>query len=402
MKEGAMGRRDFIRGTVAGGVGLGMLRTAGGAEAGDLAATEGKVPRKALGSTGEVLPIIQMGTCQTMDPKYDKRLHRCFQMGVDYIDTAQMYADGLAQKAVAVFHRQIADRKKLFIATKVYLGVQEATAQRFKDELDKCLADLETDYVDLFYMHMAHHERYLEPEFIKMGDELKKSGKTRFFGFSTHDGSVPMMLTRAAELGGGIDVILFRYNFRQYGNVELNKAIDAAKSKGIGLVAMKTLAAIPDDAEEIMPFRSDNFTLTQAKLKAVWADDRIDSICSQMSSVEHVMENTAAAMSPVKLSMDEYMQLHRLAALTSEHYCNGCNHLCESRVPGKLRIADQMRYLMYYESYRECESARKLYRSLQPEERDFDHLDLAEATRACPQQIDIRKRLEKARNLLSV
>ncbi|MBP8131751.1 MAG: aldo/keto reductase [Candidatus Hydrogenedentes bacterium] len=401
MKTGPMGRRDFIRGTVAGGMGLGMMGAADGAAGQVPAPAGGKVPRKPLGSTGEVLPILQMGTCQTMDPKYDKRLHRCFQMGVDYIDTAQMYADGLAQKAVAVFNRQIADRKKLFIATKVYLSVEEASAQRFKEELDKCLADLEMDYVDLFYIHMAHHERYLEPEFIQMADDLKKSGKTRFFGISVHDGSVPAMLTKAAEVGG-VDVVLFRYNFRQYGNVELNRAIDAAKSKGLGLVAMKTLAAIPDDAEEIVPFRSDNFTLTQAKLKAVWADDRIDAVCSQMSSVEHVMENTAAAISPVKLSMDEYMQLHRLAALTSEHYCNGCNHLCESRVPGKLRIADQMRYLMYYESYHECDSARKLYRSLQPEERDFDYVDLADATKACPQQIDIRRRLERARKLLSV
>jgi len=181
----------------------------------------------------------------------------------------------------------------------------------------------------------------------------------------------------------------------------LNRAIDAAKKAGIGLVAMKTLAAIPDDSEEIVPFRSENFNLVQAKLKAVWADERIDSICSQMSSVEHVMENTAAAMSPVKLSMDEYMQLHRLAALTSEHYCTGCHHICESRVAGKLRIADQMRYLMYHESYHECESARKLYDALRPEERDFDRVDLAEATKACPQRIDIRERLAKARQVLS-
>ncbi|HNR32750.1 MAG TPA: aldo/keto reductase [Candidatus Hydrogenedentes bacterium] len=402
MSKHPMDRRDFLRNTVAGGVGFGVLGAAAGEAMSQApAANEGKVPRKPLGSTGEVLPIIQMGTCQTMDLKYDRRLHRCFQMGVDHIDTAQMYADGQAQKAVGVFNKQIGDRKKLFIATKVYLGVQEASAQRFKEELDKCLHDMELEYVDLFYMHMAHDERYIEPEFIQLGEDLKKSGKSRFFGFSTHDGSVPRMLTKAAELGGGIDAILFRYNFRQYGNVELNRAIDAAKKAGIGLVAMKTLAAIPDDSEEIVPFRSENFNLVQAKLKAVWADERIDSICSQMSSVEHVMENTAAAMSPVKLSMDEYMQLHRLAALTSEHYCTGCHHICESRVAGKLRIADQMRYLMYHESYHECESARKLYDALRPEERDFDRVDLAEATKACPQRIDIRERLAKARQVLS-
>lgn len=399
-----MDRRDFMKNAVVGGVGLGLAGGAVAAHAQDAAAPAtgpGQVPRKALGSTGEVLPIIQMGTCQTMDLKYDKRLHRCMQMGVNYIDTAQTYADGQAQKAVAVFTKQIGDRKKLFIATKVHLNVGEASPQRYEEELDKCLTELESDYVDQFYMHMANDVRYLEPQLIKFGDELKKKGKIRFFGFSCHDGSVPTMLNKAAEIGGGIDVILFRYNFRQYGNVELNRAIDAAKSKGIGLVAMKTLAAIPDDAEEILPFTSKNLTLTQAKLKAVWADERIDSICSQMSSVEHVMENTAAAMSPVKLSMDEYMQLHRLAALTAGHYCTGCNHICESRVASNTRIADIMRYLMYFESYKERDGARKLYNALRPEERDLEHADFAAAAKACPQGIDIRARLEKARAVLT-
>lgn len=404
MENRGMYRRDFMKSAVAGGVGFGL---AGGAlaaraqDGGTPADGSAQVPRKALGSTGEVLPIIQMGTCQTMDPKYDKRLHRCLQMGVNYIDTADMYADGQSQKAIAVFNKQVGDRKKLFIASKVHLPVGEASPQRFEQGLDKCLVDLEMDYIDQYYMHMAHDVRYLDPEFIKMGEDLKKKGKIRFFGFSCHDGSVPTMLTKAAELGGGIDVILFRYNFRQYGNVELNRAIDAAKSKGIGLVAMKTLAAIPDDAEEIIPFQSENFSLTQAKLKAVWADERIDSICSQMSSVEHVMENTAAAMSPMKLSMDEYMQLHRLAAVTAGHYCTGCNHICESRVAGDTRVADMMRYLMYFESYNERDSARRLYRSLRSEERDFEHIDFAAASRACPQGIDIRARLERARSVLT-
>ncbi len=394
-----------MKGAFASGTGLAILQAlnqTAEAAPGDAPEATQKVPRKPFGSTGVDIPIIQMGTCQTLDPVYDKRLHRCYQLGVDYIDTAQMYAEGQSHKTIAPFIKQVGDRKKLFVATKVHLTKDEATADKFKTQLDSCLADLEVDYVDLFYMHMTQHARLLEPEFIKMGEDLKKAGKIKFFGFSTHHGTVPEMMNIGAKLGSGaIDAILFRYNFRQYGDMELNKAIDACKKAGIGLVAMKTLGSIPDDAEEAVPWLSKDFTLTQAKLKAVWADERIDSIASQMSSVQQVAENTAAAMSPVKLSMADYMQLNRLAAHTAHEHCLGCEQHCETRIEGGLRVADTMRYLMYHDCYGEKAEARRRYAALCAGERDFDGVDLSAATVACPQGIDIARRLERARQMLS-
>ena len=281
-----------------------------------------------------------------------------------------MYAGGKSHQTIAPFIKQIGDRKKLFIASKVHMAPHAATPDKFRSNFDKSLADLETDYLDLFYMHMAHDKAYLTPEILKMAEGLKKEGKIRFFGFTAHD-AVPEMLQAGAALGGGIDAIMFRYNFRQYGDKELNMAMDACKKAGIGLIAMKTLGSIPDDAEEALKFKSDEFTLTQAKLKAVWADERIDAVCSQMSSVEHVMENTAAAMSPVKLSMNDFVQLNRFAARTSPQYCTGCSHLCESKVDCNLRIADTLRYLMYHDAYGEKESARQLYSALADCEETF-------------------------------
>ncbi len=402
MEKKGLPRREFMKGALASGAGLTLATSSHTAKAQEPAAPEKpqKVPRKMLGKTGVSIPILLMGCCQTLDPKYDKRLHRAYQFGVDFLDTAQMYAGGKSHQTIAPFIKQIGDRKKLFIASKVHMAPHAATPDKFRSNLDKCLADLETDYLDLFYMHMAHDKAYLTPEILKMAEELKKEGKIRFFGFTAHD-AVPEMLQAGAALGGGIDAIMFRYNFRQYGDKELNMAMDACKKAGIGLIAMKTLGSIPDDAEEALKFKSDEFTLTQAKLKAVWADERIDAVCSQMSSVEHVMENTAAAMSPVKLSMTDFVQLNRFAARTSPQYCTGCSHLCESKVDCNLRIADTLRYLMYHDAYGEKESARQLYSALADCERDFSGIDLAAATAACPQGINIANRLLQAQRTLS-
>lgn len=393
-----MNRRDFLKGTVAAGAGVSLLsQSAQGAPApkpGD------RVPRRILGATGESVPIVMMGTNQALDEKYDKRLHRAYQLGVDAIDTAQTYAGGQSHRQIAPFIKQVGGRDKLWIASKVHRNASDASPEAFEREIDQCLAELETDFLDLFLMHMAHQERFLEKDLIDMGDRLKKSGKIRYFGFSAHDGSVPAMLTKAAEVGG-IDAILFRYNFRQYGDVALNKAIDAAHKAGIGLIAMKTLAAIPDDGEELAEWTSKDYTPTQAKLKAVWADERIAAVASQMSNVEQVMENTAAALSPQPLAMRDYMKLQHYAGRTACDYCIGCG-LCEEKVNGPLRVADTLRYMMYHDCYHDKRNeARQLYAKLSEAERAFGHLDLSAAERACPQGIPIRAKLEQARRTLS-
>ena len=404
MQDNAFPRRDFIKGAMVAGAGLSALSAVPKAfaqEPGQAPALDGKVPRRKLGQTGLDVPILLMGCCQTLDAKYDKRLHRAYQLGIEHLDTAQMYADGQSHKTIAPFVKQIGDRKKLVIGSKVHFTEEEAAPEKFVTNIDSSLAELETDYLDIFYMHMTKNARMLEPDLIKMGEDLKKKNKIRFFGISTHHGNVPEIMDKAAALGGGIDVIMFRYNYREYGNAELNRAIDACKKAGIGLIAMKTLGSIPDDAEEIVPWTSKNFTLIQAKLKAVWADERIDSIASQMGNVQHVQENAAAAMSSIQLSMDEFMQLNRLAAHTAPLYCKGCSHRCETCVDGPLRIADTLRYLMYYECYGQQETARAMYGALLPEEREFDAAKIRSAAAACPQGIDLAARLERAREVLT-
>lgn len=399
-KEG-IHRRDFMKGAVTAGAGAGLL---GGAQIAQAQDSEEPamtaVPRRELGTTGATVPIILMGGSQKFDTKYDKTLHRAFQMGVDYIDTAQSYAQGQSQLGVANFVKQIEDRKKVWITSKVALFGSKATPKAYMENMETCLRDLETDYLDMFFMHMINDERQLDPEFIKMGDDIKKSGKAKFFGFSCHHENVPEMMEKAAKVGG-IDAIMFRYNFRQYGDVKLNQAMDNCKKAGIGLIAMKTQASVPEEHEKVVEFQSKDFTLPQAKLKSVWADERIDCCVSGMTNVQLLMENAQAAMSPVQLSMKEFVQLNRLAALTAPYYCRGCASICESKIAGKINIADALRYLMYHESYDDPETARLLYHALDPEARDYRNVDFAEAEKACPQGIRIQERLNKARQVLT-
>ncbi len=354
------------------------------------------MPHKELGTTGASIPILGLGTSQSLDPVYDKVMHGCFKNGVTAFDTALSYGSGASHEAIANFIEQMGDRKKLFITSKS----GSSSVKGLTRGLDQALDELKTDFVDLYFMHGIDDVDMLEPEYIAMGDAMRKSGKTNFFGFSCHGGDVVEVMNKAAKVGG-IDAILFRYNFRRYGDRELNLAIDNCKKAGIGLIAMKTMGSVPKELEAVADFRSKDFSLAQAKLKSVWADERIDSIVSEMDSVKVARENIFAAKSQQQLNAGEFQQLNRLAAMTAGYACNGCKQHCENAVADDTAIADQLRYLMYYECYGKPERARELFSELPAARREFRAEELAKATAVCPQGIDIAARLSDAHKALA-
>ncbi len=398
------GRRDLLKAAAAG---AGMALASGTASAHtekaiQIAQAANTVPKKKLGATGQEVPILLLGCSQKFDATYDKVLHGCFRDGINYLDTAQAYANGQSHKTLAPFLEQVG-RKNLWITSKVMLSGKTCTPEMYSTRLEtSILPDLKTDYLEMFFMHSVDQVRQLDPEFIAMGDDLKKRGLIKYFGFSCHMGNVVELMNKAAELGSGaIDAIQFRYNFSMYGDTELNKAIDACKTAGIGLIAMKTQASVPQDSEKVKDFQSKSFTLPQAKLKAVWADARIDAAVSEMTNVQMIRENGDAAKAATTLSMEDFHELNRYAAQTAGHRCNGCNHLCEPAAGTDVKIAETLRYLMYADSYGKVGRARELYAQLTDGERAFDKANLAAAAKACPQKIDIARRLADAKVMLS-
>lgn len=402
MSMGEWGRRNFLRqaALAAAAVGGAGRTLEGATTAWSALAGTGRVrvPRRALGSTGETVPILLMGGSQTFDSSYDKKLHRAFKQGVDYVDAALSYGQGRTHAAVATFLEQIRDRRKLWITSKSHAH----STSRIEADADLCLRQMRTDYVDLYFMHNLDDVTMLEPDFLAVGERLKKAKKIRFFGFSCHGRNVVAVMNKAAKVGSGaIDAIMFRYNFEQYGDAELSRAVDACKRAGIGLIAMKVQRSVPGEAEKVVRFRSKNFSLAQAKLKAVWADERIDAAVSEMTNVQEVRENVAAAVSSATLSSHEWRQLEELGRRTAHLSCRGCSQICEPLAGGDVRIADSLRYLMYHEAYAEPERASRLFNTLPSAARSFTGVDFSRATAACPQGIPIAERLERAAELLS-
>jgi hypothetical protein len=386
-------RREMIVQTGAAAAAGALITTLG---AGSALAAPKKVPQRTLGKTGKKIPILLFGCSMDLDPVFDPKIAEGVSRGVNYIDAAQVYGGGRCESAVGAYLARAKNRKKVWITSK---SVAHDVAG-YNRSLDKSLKDLGTDYIDLYFMHALRDAGHMSKAMGRNVDKLKKAGKIRHFGFSCHHGNVAELLEEAAR-HSYIDAIMFRYNFREYGDAKLNKAIDKAAKAGIGLIAMKTQSSAVSFESEWKKFKqTGKWTRHQAVLKAVWADKRLTASVSHMDSLGKLRENIDAAIDKSSLSAVEQAELDRYAAATRRFSCSGCDHLCGAQVDEPIAIADVMRHLMYHDSYGQRAEARALFRALPAEARDIGSVDFRAAAAACPHGFDLVAHMRRAAKVL--
>jgi predicted aldo/keto reductase-like oxidoreductase len=187
----------------------------------------------------------------------------------------------------------------------------------------------------------------------------------------------------------------------------MKRGVEACHKAGIGLTAMKTQGGGPiktdSDAELKLAgrFVQKGFTPEQAKLKAVWENEMISAVCSQMPNITIMTANVAAAIDKSKLTAGDFDALKTYAEATCSSYCAGCSHICDAAVEGDTSIAEVMRYMMYHQSYRETHLARQHFAELPEAVRaNLAKLDFSAAEQLCPQKIAIGEVMKQALEVL--
>lgn len=233
-------------------------------------------------------------------------------------------------------------------------------------------------------------------------ERLKKEGKIRLFGFSSHHKRMIDVLEKAPEVGY-VDVIMFKYSFRDLDNERLQRAIDKCHAAGIGLIAMKTQGGRSDGDGEAPTWAG--FNRHQAALKIMWQDERIAAICSEMVNIQQVRENADAARKGPRMGWlereHERAGLEQYAAATSHLYCRGCSHLCENQVQADTAVADVLRFRMYHDDYGKRRDARRLFSELPANQKQIAGVDFTKAEAACPYGLAIGDMLRDADSKLA-
>lgn len=373
----------------------------------DKAKPQPPLPRRVLGRTGEKVTILNMGAGRAPTPRM---LNAVYNGGVRYIDTAKVYARGESEKAIAEWMTETGRRKEFFLVTK---DLPKSPAEWVK-MLDDRLEALKTDYIDLFFVHSvgdgqqesgdpSDQEIPKAKEWGAAADKMKKSGKVRFVGFSTHS-EVPARIAvlNNAVAGGWVDAIMVAYDPKlARENAEFNKALDACHKAGIGLICMKEMRGV-DDMPQILPkFKEMGLSPYQAVLHAVWSDERIASICSDMPNLFVVAENTAAARDFKPMDAEKIGAVLELYEQYGQRFCNACDGSCRRAGRTQAALGDITRALSYYERDGMQDEAKKLYAALTPEQRNWHGADLAAASAACACKLDFASLLPRAEQKLA-
>ncbi|OGR31512.1 MAG: aldo/keto reductase [Desulfobacca sp. RBG_16_60_12] len=399
-------RRDFVK-----TVGLAGIAVAGAGVPGAMAAPEppagaapaATTPKRKLGKTGVDVSILNLGGMfNTINNQL--LLKQALKWGVTFWDTAESYGNGLSEEGMGrFFARNPGARQEIFLVTKL-----QAEGGHLTERLDKSLKRLQTDHVDLFFIHSLTGIEEMTPDIKTWAAEMKKAGKMKFFGFSTHT-NMADCLSGAAKLDW-IDAVMMTYNFRVMQDPKLQEALNACEKAGVGLVAMKSMAGGPGEPkiaskgklEMADRFLKRGFTDKQAKLKVVWENPQIASLCSQMPNLTILSANVAAARDQTKLAREEFESLRQYALETQADYCAGCGHLCQEAVGGAVPVNEVMRCLMYHQYYGEPELARLTFAGLPEAMRQgLAAVDYSRAEEVCPQRLAIAQLMRQAREMLA-
>ncbi|MDX9784930.1 MAG: aldo/keto reductase [Spirochaetia bacterium] len=146
-----------------------------------------------LGATGEKVSALGLG-CMGMTGRYGPAdtqenlavLHKALDIGINFLDTADMYGSGENEKLLSEI---LATRRdEVFLATKFgfrpdasgKMGV-DVTPEYARQAIDASLRRLKTDHVDLYYAHRVDPKVPVEETVGALG-ELVKAGKVRYIG----------------------------------------------------------------------------------------------------------------------------------------------------------------------------------------------------------------------------
>jgi aryl-alcohol dehydrogenase-like predicted oxidoreductase len=205
-------------------------------------AKPGKIEKRSLGSTGEMLSMIGFGgiVVKDADPAEAWSLVKlAIDAGINYFDVAPSYGDAEVKLGPALEPY----RKGVFLACKT--GKRSNVEARA--ELEQSLKNLRTDHFDLYQHHAVTTLEDVEKIFSPEGAmvtflEAKRQGLIRYIGFSAHSVEAAFAMMERFDF----DTILFPFNYATWNSGNFGPQVLArAREKKMGILALKAMAKGP-------------------------------------------------------------------------------------------------------------------------------------------------------------
>ncbi|MFC1651437.1 aldo/keto reductase [Candidatus Latescibacterota bacterium] len=406
-------RREFLKQSTAAGTGL---VTAGLAPR-KITAKESKkfnrVVYRDLGSTGYKVSEIGLGAARIKDAAL---VEAAIDAGINFIDTAHVYN---SEEAIGQVMKT--KREKVFLSTKIMvmeglesekMGKGYFSIKNAPKKIETSLKRLQTDHVDLLLLHMGARlgrersisseisiEQVFSDDVLKIFDDARKKGLTRFVGVSIHHSELLDMIVKSKFW----DAVLISYNY--FSTPEVFEAIKNTREAGIAVIGMKNLLnAYTFPFKKLEDIREDKASATtpaQALIKWVLENKYIDTTIPGISSFEELADDLA--IMGTKLTFDDRRLLRRYTERLKGYYCcglSGCTG-CRDKCPKGIDLRDINRCIGYAYGYGDIEFARDNYHYLPSSNHVEICADCNECKVKCVNRLNLTDNIQKARMLFT-
>ena len=168
-------------------------------------------------------------------------LHRAIDLGVNFIDTADVYGDGRSERLIG---KLVAERPRdqIIVATKAGRRLPKQVTEGYSREnltawVERSLRNLNTDAIDLLQLHCPPTDAYDHPEIFGVLDDLVRQGKLCFYGVSVEKVDEAL---KAIEYPNVQSVQII---FNMFRHKPAERFLPLAKQKQVGVLARVPLAS---------------------------------------------------------------------------------------------------------------------------------------------------------------
>ncbi|MBY5884493.1 aldo/keto reductase [Rhizobium leguminosarum] len=211
-----------------------------------------------LGKTGLEVSRICFG-CMSFGKQTDERpwvlgleearplYKRAWDAGINFFDTANVYAQGTSEEITGVMLKELAPRQEIVLATKVFGRMrpgpngQGLSRAAILTEIDNSLRRLGTDYVDLYQIHRFDPFTPVE-ETMQALNDVVRAGKARYIGASSMWAWQFSKLQHAAEVNGWTKFVSMQNQVSLTYREEEREMLPLCDDQGIAVLPWSPLA----------------------------------------------------------------------------------------------------------------------------------------------------------------
>jgi 1-deoxyxylulose-5-phosphate synthase len=210
-----------------------------------------------LGKTGLKVSRICLGTLTFGSPQWrDWVLNeeksrpiilRALEMGINFIDTANMYSLGVSEEVVGRALKDYARREEVVLASKVFFPMGDGVNQRglsrshILDAVESSLKRLGTDYLDLYQIHRWDPDTPIE-ETLDTLHSLVRSGKVRYIGASSMYAWQFAKALYTADLNGWTRFVTMQNHYNLVYREEEREMMPLCRAEGVAVIPWSPLA----------------------------------------------------------------------------------------------------------------------------------------------------------------